>query len=217
VKNGVQAVQAYEEAIPDIILMDIQMPEMNGYEATQKIRALQTNVHVPIIAITAGNVKGEKEKCLDAGMDDFISKPIVENTLRIAFDKWLTSKKNAAAAAAINHHAVKPKKGFQALRDMVGDDPVTFKEILQLTKKEIGISLGDLEQLVTKKDLPALKKAGHKLKGTALSSGLQDLSATAAKFERLENFDDGIVHTLLQQVSHEVTAALDLIEQNIPV
>ncbi|MEO8173517.1 MAG: PAS domain S-box protein, partial [Sediminibacterium sp.] len=122
VKNGVQAVQAYEEAAPDIILMDIQMPEMNGYEATRRIRALQKDVHLPIIAITAGNVKGEKEKCLDAGMDDFISKPIVENTLRIAFDKWLTSKKNAAAAAAVNHHAVKPKKGFQTLRDLVGDD-----------------------------------------------------------------------------------------------
>jgi CheY-like chemotaxis protein len=95
-KNGLIAVKACEEQMPDIILMDIQMPDMNGYEATRLIRKLQTGTHVPILAITAGNVKGEKEKCIDAGMDDFISKPIIENTLRMAFHKWIPAKKTAS-------------------------------------------------------------------------------------------------------------------------
>ncbi len=90
-KNGLEAVKHCELQIPDLILMDVQMPEMNGYEATRVIRTMEHNTHVPIIALTASNVKGEKEKCLEAGMDDFVVKPIVEESLALAFDKWLTS------------------------------------------------------------------------------------------------------------------------------
>ena len=88
--NGKIAVQACEKQLPDIILMDIQMPEMNGYEATRKIREIQNAIHIPIIAITAGNVKGEREKCIAAGMDDFIVKPIVENIVADVFNKWIS-------------------------------------------------------------------------------------------------------------------------------
>ncbi|WP_020606895.1 PAS domain S-box protein [Spirosoma spitsbergense] len=76
--NGQEAVEAYQTQQPDLILMDIQMPVMNGYEATRRIR--EYNSQVPIIALTAGTVKGEREKCLTAGMDDFITKPVTEVT-----------------------------------------------------------------------------------------------------------------------------------------
>ena len=140
-KNGLIAVRACEEKMPDIIFMDIQMPEMNGYEATRKIRSLQTNVRVPIIAITAGNVKGEKEKCMDAGMDDFISKPIIESTVRMNFNKWVPAKKMIPETNTGNGHAKATQNGLAALRELVGDDPGTYKAILELAKKEISISL----------------------------------------------------------------------------
>lgn len=89
-KTGMEAVHHFESGSPDIVLMDIQMPEMNGYEATQLIRGMnEAGAKVPIIALTAGNVKGEKEKCIEAGMDDFISKPFIENTITEIFKKWL--------------------------------------------------------------------------------------------------------------------------------
>jgi PAS domain S-box-containing protein len=89
-KNGLEAVQHFESVSPDIVLMDIQMPEMNGYEATQLIRSMsRAGAKVPIIALTAGNLKGEKEKCIEAGMNDFISKPFVENTILEVFKRWL--------------------------------------------------------------------------------------------------------------------------------
>jgi len=77
--------------MPDIILMDVQMPEMNGYEATSTIRQI-SDTKVPIIAITAGNVKGEKEKCIEAGMDDFVVKPIREENITAIFDRWINQK-----------------------------------------------------------------------------------------------------------------------------
>ena len=68
--------------------MDIQMPEMNGYEATREIRQAGSP-HVPIIALTAGTVVGEREKCIEAGMDDYLTKPVLKDTLEAAVRKWL--------------------------------------------------------------------------------------------------------------------------------
>jgi CheY-like chemotaxis protein len=72
--NGLEALEKYQEFHPDIILMDIQMPVMSGYEATEKIR--ETNKNIPIIALTASTIKGEKEKCLELGMTNYLCKPI---------------------------------------------------------------------------------------------------------------------------------------------
>ena len=215
-KNGLLAVQACVEKMPDIILMDIQMPEMNGYEATKKIRALQTNVHVPIIAVTAGNVKGEKEKCMNAGMDDFIAKPIIENTVKATFHKWVPNVL-AAHTDTDNKDTGKPDNNFQVLRELVGNDPVMYKELLELAKKDIKASVTDLGEKTAAKDWPAVKKAGHKLKGTALSFGLQKLSVLATKFERLDNFDAATLDSLLQQARAETETVLHLIDQNMPV
>ncbi|NIJ53729.1 PAS domain-containing hybrid sensor histidine kinase/response regulator [Dyadobacter arcticus] len=87
--TGKQAIEEFQRTKPDIVLMDIQMPEMNGYEATKGIRALEIEGHVPIIALTAGTVVGEREKCLEAGMDDYLTKPVLENTLEKAIQQWL--------------------------------------------------------------------------------------------------------------------------------
>ncbi|TAH00858.1 MAG: PAS domain S-box protein [Sphingobacteriales bacterium] len=89
--NGQEAVEFCNHNKPDMILMDIQMPIMNGYEATKLIREIPENAKTLIVALTAGNIKGEREKCLDAGMSDFVSKPIVENDLLELFNKWQTA------------------------------------------------------------------------------------------------------------------------------
>jgi len=85
--NGFQAVEVFKKANPEIILMDIQMPVMNGYEATELIRKINTDVI--IIALTAGVITGEKEKCLDIGMNDFILKPIDKEYFEKTVIKWI--------------------------------------------------------------------------------------------------------------------------------
>lgn len=92
-KNGQQAVDVYQQHIPDIILMDVQMPDMSGYEASQKIRETDRSEHTVIIAFTAGTLKGERERCLEAGMNDYLSKPIVLSKMEEMLQKWMPSDK----------------------------------------------------------------------------------------------------------------------------
>ncbi|MGO4817710.1 PAS domain S-box protein [Flavobacterium sp. W22_SRS_FP1] len=88
-KDGNDAVDVYKREMPDVILMDIQMPNKNGYEATREIRKLKDSAEVPIIAITAGIMADDKQKCLEAGLNDYLSKPIIESELKRVLVKWL--------------------------------------------------------------------------------------------------------------------------------
>ena len=88
-KDGNEAVDRYKKEKPDVILMDIQMPNKNGYEATDEIRQLEDSGDIPIIAITAGIMVGDKEKCLQAGMNDYLPKPIIQLDLEKVLQKWL--------------------------------------------------------------------------------------------------------------------------------
>ncbi|MEQ9299506.1 MAG: ATP-binding protein [Cyclobacteriaceae bacterium] len=86
--NGAEAVDLFLEEKPDLIFMDVQMPELNGYDASMEIRKNEEH-HTPIIALTAGNAKEERERCFAAGMDDFVSKPIVNDSISNMIKKWL--------------------------------------------------------------------------------------------------------------------------------
>ncbi|MEN9685267.1 MAG: hypothetical protein RLZZ28_1053 [Bacteroidota bacterium] len=87
--NGKKALDSFVENKPDIIFMDVHMPEMNGYEATMAIRKLETDHHIPIIALTAGTQSEEKDLCTDAGMNDFVTKPFVSASIVDVLNKWL--------------------------------------------------------------------------------------------------------------------------------
>ena len=87
--NGKEAIDEFQNTQPDIVFMDIQMPIMNGYEATKAIRKLDSGSTLPIIAITAGAEKEEKNKCIEVGMNDYISKPIVKGIIEKTLIKWL--------------------------------------------------------------------------------------------------------------------------------
>jgi CheY-like chemotaxis protein len=87
--NGIESVRIFKEMSPDIIFMDVNMPEMDGCAATMEIRKLEQNSHVPIIGVSAGLLNAEKDRCLSSGMDDYICKPILKDTLESVFRKWL--------------------------------------------------------------------------------------------------------------------------------
>jgi len=86
-ENGLKAVDLCKKQLPDMIFMDIQMPEMNGYEATEAIRKMPGGERVVIVALTAGNSEGEKERCLSAGADEFVTKPFAIDQLSDIFKK----------------------------------------------------------------------------------------------------------------------------------
>ena len=91
--NGIDAVEQFENIKPDIVFMDIQMPIMNGYEATRAIRNFESGKNIPIIAVTAGVEKDEKIKCIEAGMNDYISKPITKGIIEKTIIKWMVEPK----------------------------------------------------------------------------------------------------------------------------
>jgi CheY-like chemotaxis protein len=97
--NGAEAVAAFENDRFDVVLMDIQMPEMDGFEATAAIRAKEklTGGHVPIVAMTAHALKGDQERCISAGMDAYVSKPIRTSELFSTLESMLAGKGSAPA------------------------------------------------------------------------------------------------------------------------
>ncbi len=205
-RNGKEAVDQYLKERPDIILMDIQMPIMNGFEATQQIRKIETKIHIPILALTAGNMVGEKEKCIDAGMDDFMTKPIVKKDLALMFSKWL----GITEATALKPNEVQhlDKEWFN---EYTSGDSEFKLDFLELIKVGLNESITSLKEEVGRKDLSAIKASGHKLKGTSLTAGFTELSKLAMAFELLEDFDEEYINDLMENTKAEIEVVLELL------
>ncbi len=210
--NGNEALNFCRTDMPDIVFMDVQMPEMNGYEATQKIRELQQEVHIPIIAVTAGNLKGEKEKCLEAGMDDFIAKPFVEEAIIVLFEKWTGGvRKKGENVGGGSAQDARIHFNVETIKSYVGDDNEILEEFLGLTISELEKSCNALLEEADKKNLVGLKKIGHKLYGTAVTAGTLALAELAREIELLTEFNPEVVARLLLQTQDEVLVVKQLI------
>jgi PAS domain S-box-containing protein len=212
--NGQEALALYDQA--DLILMDIQMPVMNGYEATKAIREREIGRHVPIIALTAGNVKGEKEKCLQVGMDDFVAKPFVEDTIIRLFKDWLDpalhegeSIKQKTEPGMENHF------DLDVLKSYVGNDENIIKEVLTLTQEELQKSLSTIRVLAKDKNIAEIKESGHKLYGTAVGVGLEILAGIARQLEHLQVNDLDALPDLLKKLEHEIEISARLINKQL--
>ncbi|WP_153799200.1 PAS domain S-box protein [Foetidibacter luteolus] len=206
-RNGNDALAHCRLVKPDIIFMDIQMPEMNGYEATRNLRLMQQHTHVPIIALTAGNVKGEKERCLEAGMNDFITKPFVEEHLLQVLDKWVYAKETAPVEAVTLE---KEKRHFN-LNQVVAfldNNMEALDEFLQLSREELSLSLVELQEALSQNNLPALNAAAHKLKGTALVAGMDELAHLARLLETMHVFNVTAATELLDDIKAEADVVL---------
>ncbi|HZJ79658.1 MAG TPA: response regulator, partial [Dysgonamonadaceae bacterium] len=202
-RDGEEAVQLFFENKPDLVLMDIQMPNMNGYEATQAIRLKETGEPTPIVALTAGNMSGEKERSFKAGMNDFMAKPIVKKDLGKLFDKWLKNNKIEEDKIDYKKDDIEHlnKKWFQ---QYATEDSVFRSQFIKLALSEIDKSAKELQKGVLERDLKALNAAGHKLKGTSLAIGLTELSKQAVAFELLEECDEEYTNSLFESVLFEI-------------
>jgi CheY-like chemotaxis protein/HPt (histidine-containing phosphotransfer) domain-containing protein len=211
-RNGMEALQYCKIQIPDVIFMDVQMPEMNGYEATEKIRQIEAMAKVPIIALTAGNIQSEKERCLAVGMDDFVTKPVVEETIQLMLKKWLNASNSNKSSAFISAQTNSFKHfDLEQIKRYVGDDPNIIAEVIALTKKELVDSLTELKLQVQQQNLNALNSLGHKLYGTAITAGLPILVTSATSLELITELSSETAISLIEELNTEITVVLSIL------
>ncbi|MBK0381969.1 PAS domain S-box protein [Pedobacter sp. SD-b] len=215
--NGLEAIDQFKSLNLDLILMDLQMPDMNGYEATQNIRLLENNTHIPIIALTAGNVVGEREKCIAVGMDDFVAKPFVEKDLSDIFSKWLIKNDNVDADQENSQQEIPLTFNKDKIREFMGNDLETIKIVLNLTVKELQSANDNFKKLISNPhpDLKSIKALGHKLFGTASGTGLETLALMAREVEWLKEIDNKTLKALYKKVAKEIGLSIDLVEKEI--
>lgn len=214
--NGKEAVEQYLLYKPDLIFMDLQMPEMNGYQATEKIRLLQAegNPVTIIIALTAGNVKGEKERCLDIGMDDFVTKPFVEEDLGKVFAKWLKKEATEEVVVEETQHELL-HFNRDKIKEFMGDDVETIKMVLTITISELDKTIAIFKELIKVEDLEQINALGHKLFGTSSSTGLEILATLSRDIEGLQEIDQQKLESLYTMLQEEVTIGKALIQKEI--
>jgi len=199
VENGQLAVDSCENQDFDLILMDIQMPVMDGLEATKRIREIESYKHVPIIGITAGNVVGERERCLQVGVNDFLTKPIkVETFKEVLYNCLLkASDKSLSNINEVKHI------DFDVIEEATDSDPVFKQQFYGLILQELQMQELDIKQLIQDRDENLLGRVLHKLKGTSGSAGLTELNLMLIELD--SQFSKGIeVWEHLPKVLHEI-------------
>ena len=215
-EDGNAVVALSIESKPDLVFMDVQMPGLNGYEATQKIREAY-GASLPIIALTAGNVKGEREKCLAAGMDDFLPKPFVEEDMITILEKW--------------SYFVDPGEGGLNGDDLNKDKEHFNKDVLvyylggevdeALMKHVISTGLEELSKLEERinnagmEDERELFHIGHKLYGLGITIGLTTLAELGQQLEKGVGMQTGERALLIKEILRELPYCKKLMQNSI--
>ncbi|HEY9683624.1 MAG TPA: AAA family ATPase [Oculatellaceae cyanobacterium] len=210
VSNGREAVRAFGEKRYVLILMDCQMPEVDGFEATAEIRRLEqiqgAGHRIPIIAMTAQAMSGDREACLEAGMDDYVSKPVTSEKLAEALNRWIpedykdTGKEPVPVLDSVTDNAtanVPPSADNRQIDDIfsiekykrklaewsTSFDSSTASELMNEITNGMRIALGELESAISKRDFEASKATAHRLKGMSLHFHVDETKNMSVQIE----------------------------------
>ncbi len=184
--NGAEALQALERKVYQLVLMDCQMPVLDGYEATRRIRKVcGENQAVPIIAMTACAMQGDREKCLAAGMNDYLAKPINPQKMIKTIQHWLEEKEDTAEpgidpALRSDHSVVFNRSAL--LDRMMGDEQLARK-IIDRYLTDLPVQINQLKDAIHKMDAPKICFIGHRIKGAAMNLSAPPLQEVALEME----------------------------------
>jgi CheY-like chemotaxis protein/HPt (histidine-containing phosphotransfer) domain-containing protein len=191
--NGTEAVGALQRSPYRLVLMDSQMPGMDGFATTAEIRRRQEgSQRTVIVCVTAHAMKGERERCLAAGMDDYISKPVSLERLAAVLERWLPPKRDESPAAPLASDsslgegpdaAVDPQV-LARLRELETDVPGLVADVVSVFLRETPDRIERIQAALKSGDLPGLESAAHGLKGSAGAVGAQRLAQLCEAIER---------------------------------
>ncbi len=222
VANGVEALESFAAIPYDLIFMDVQMPEMDGMEATRRIREsekITTNgsLRIPIVAMTAHAMRGDREKCLEAGMDDYVSKPLTPRDLVEVLEKWLP-KENAQCTPPPSIIAPDSPPVFDLsgmMTRLMDDDELAdmvTQDFLEDVPKRISALKGHLEA----EDARGAERQAHTIKGASSNVGGEVLRAVAFEMEKSANIGDmEAFRARLPKLEMEFARLKEAIEQHL--
>jgi two-component system sensor histidine kinase/response regulator len=186
--NGLEALAELERGAFDVVLMDVQMPEMGGLEATAAIRQREAlkGGHIRIVAMTAHAMNGDRERCLAAGMDGYLSKPISPALLYAALEhQTLAIVPATAAASAPAAPAVTAAVDRDRLMERLGGDEELLIDVVRIFLDDCPVRLAAIKAAVDSRDAERIRTTAHALKGAAANLSAQGLFEAAAMLERL--------------------------------
>jgi len=211
VANGREVLQALDKNNFDIVLMDCQMPEMDGFEATAALRSRESAYEVSasngfsrttIIAMTANALEGDREKCLAAGMDDYISKPIKTEVLQKKLDQWSKTISKTRTQYSKNVAGQTPphidREQLASLADPT--NPTFVDELIEIFLEDTAIHLDSLSTAVEEANSQEIQRLAHKLKGSSANLGATRMTTL---FEQLEQANNAEVKTLFEAIKNE--------------
>jgi CheY-like chemotaxis protein len=215
--DGVETLAMLERGSVDLILMDIQMPQMGGLEATAAIRARerQSGGHVRIVAMTAHAMTGDRERCLAAGMDGYLSKPIDPAILFATVERDPAEPPEAAEPVPATMSSPVDR---EALMARVGGDEELFTEIIKLFLLDCPVRVAAIKAAVESEDPDEVRLAAHALKGSAGNLSATSLTSAARTLERI-----GTERRLeaapaaFRNLATQAVLAMDILRQWVPV
>ena len=225
VANGLETIRALEMIDYDLVLMDCMMPEMDGFEATAVIRNRSSkalNHKVPIVAMTANAMKGDREACLEAGMDDYLSKPVKKEDLSMVLEKWLKPQTPEQNRGDTSVQAPAGKTGDPegapllfdeaALLDNFDGDMDITRSILEDALTEIPKDIGKLQEHCQREDMQVIRLQAHTIKGMAANLCTPALRDIAYKIETAaKNGDMVSVRELLPELEQTTRMTIEAI------
>jgi CheY-like chemotaxis protein/HPt (histidine-containing phosphotransfer) domain-containing protein len=215
VANGAEAITALETLPYDLVLMDVQMPEMDGLDATRHIRDKQSavlNHSIPIIAMTAHAMQGDRETCLEAGMNDYISKPVHPQTLMDALEKWLLHKTTATQTWSESSVRVSIEEQSLPVFDKSGmverlmNDEDLIKMVVEGYIGDMPLQIEAMNGYIKAGDFTGVERQAHTIKGASAAVGGEAMRALAFKMEKAGNAGDlDTVITLMPEIDKQFT------------
>jgi PAS domain S-box-containing protein len=217
VANGIEVIEAMSQIPYDLILMDCQMPEMDGYEAARRIRkreadhrSAESGAPCYIIALTANALAGDRQKCLDAGMNDYISKPVHLRELQSALERADTKLSRKR-----EHQCPDERLSMEAWRDLgIADSAEAVAELLDLFRKDGAFRVQQMLTAAAEKNTKQWLAAAHSLKGSSSNLGARSLSALCADAEKTARAENSISLTdLSRKIKGEFERVIEAIAQ----
>ncbi|TMB00082.1 MAG: response regulator [Deltaproteobacteria bacterium] len=191
VEDGRQAVRALDRERFDVVVMDVQMPEMDGYEVTAAVRARERvqGGHLPIVALTAHAMKGDRERCLEAGMDAYVSKPVDAEELFATLERVAPGDRPPSVTApprAANGDIL----DRAALLERTDHDPELLLDILNTFREDSAKLLAEIRSALARREARALARPAHTLKGALATLAARAAAEAARRLESVGQADD---------------------------